>query len=181
MMAGRRNVSTNAASGANGNGTNGSAGPKRSQRRGGRASSNFNPRLIFSQIVAIQCFHYLMLGVVFQINHAMFGTSITIDRIFTDKYLNVWTWQGWIDNSAIIFSYLFGALLLAIVVEKSKKCLDFSVTLFMIHLISCVWYAGVPKNFDWYMVHIGGTIVMTLLGEYLCSLKELSDIPLLEF
>ena len=33
---------------------------------------------------------------------------------------------------------------------------------------------------DWWIVHILGTIVMILVGEYLCSLKELSDIPLLE-
>ena len=71
-------------------------------------------------------------------------------------------------------------MLLAIIVEKSKKCLDFSVTLFLIHLFSCIWYAGMPSKLDWWIVHVLGTIVMVLLGEYLCSLKELSDIPLLE-
>jgi len=88
--------------------------------------------------------------------------------------------MGWIDSFAILFSYLFGAVLLAIIVGKSKKCLDFSVTLFLIHLFSCIWYAGVPAKLDWWIVHVMGTIVMVLLGEYLCSLKELSDIPLLE-
>ena len=72
------------------------------------------------------------------------------------------------------------AVLLAIIVEKSKKCLDFSVTLFLIHLVSCIFYAGIPMKLDWWIVHVLGTIVMILLGEYLCSLKELSDIPLLE-
>ena len=74
----------------------------------------------------------------------------------------------------------FSAVLLAIIVEKSKKCLDFSVTLLLIHLGSCIWYAGVPTKLDWWIVHVLGTIVMILFGEYLCSLKELSDIPLLE-
>jgi hypothetical protein len=71
-------------------------------------------------------------------------------------------------------------MLLNVIVEKSKKCLDFSVTLFVIHLVSCIWYAGIPNNWDWWIVHILGTIVMILLGEYLCSLRELSEIPLLE-
>lgn len=74
----------------------------------------------------------------------------------------------------------YSSVLLAIIVEKSKKCLDFSVTLFLIHLVSCIWYAGMPTKLDWWIVHVLGTIVMILVGEYLCSLKELSDIPLLE-
>ena len=71
-------------------------------------SINFNPKLIFSQIVALQCFHYLVLGIIFQFDHFFFSTSITIDRIFTDHFLTVWTWIGWIDSSAILLSYLFG-------------------------------------------------------------------------
>lgn len=74
---------------------------------------------------------------------------------------------------------LSSAVLLAIIVEKSKKCLDFSVTLFLIHLFSCYWYDGLPRSLDWWVIHVLGTIVMILLGEYLCSLKELSEIPLL--
>ena len=70
---------------------------------------------------------------------------------------------------------------MAVIVEKSKKCLDFSVTLFLIHLFSCYWYDGLPRSLDWWVVHVLGTNVMVLLGEYLCSLKEMRDIPLLEF
>jgi hypothetical protein len=56
----------------------------------------------------LQCFHYLVLGIIFQCDHVIFNTTITIDRIFTDNYLGVWTWIGWIDSSAILLSYLFG-------------------------------------------------------------------------
>jgi Integral membrane protein S linking to the trans Golgi network len=83
--------------------------------QGGRAASgtrnkmnDFNPKLIFSQIVAIQCFHYLFLGFIFQVNHVFFSTAVTIDRIFTGKYLNLWSIEGWADNAAILFSYIFG-------------------------------------------------------------------------
>jgi Integral membrane protein S linking to the trans Golgi network len=66
---------------------------------------NFNPRLIFSQIVAMQCFHYLLLGFFFQINHVLYGQSITIDRMFTDKYLTVFHARGWPDVLAVFLSY----------------------------------------------------------------------------
>ena len=72
------------------------------------------------------------------------------------------------------------AVLLAVIVEKSKKCLDFAFTLFLIHLMICTFYNGLPRTFDWWIVNILGTIIMVLLGEYVCSIREMSDIPLLQ-
>lgn len=71
------------------------------------------------------------------------------------------------------------SILLVFIVEKSKKCLDFSVTLFLIHILICSIYGGFPLTWDWWIIHILGMIVMVVLGEYLCSKRELSDIPLL--
>ena len=66
---------------------------------------NFNPRLIFSQIVAMQCCHYLFLGLLFQLNHILYGQSITIDRMFTDEYIQIWHTIGWPDSFAVFLSY----------------------------------------------------------------------------
>jgi hypothetical protein len=115
-MAGRRNISTTTsatttiADAEKSTKTNETSRRPDNNRRvsSPNNSNNFNPKLIFSQIVAIQCFHYLILGLMFQINHFVFATSVTIDRIFTDDYLTVWTWMGWVDSSAILLSYLFG-------------------------------------------------------------------------
>jgi hypothetical protein len=85
---------------ANGGGATGASGAS--------PSKAFNPKLIFSQIVAIQCFHYLILGFFFQVNHVLYNTSITIDRIFTDKYLNLWSIGGWADNIAVLLASLVG-------------------------------------------------------------------------
>jgi hypothetical protein len=76
--------------------------------------------------------------------------------------------------------FLHRSFLLTIIVEKSKMCLDFSVTYFLIHLVISSFYYGIPATADWWIVHIFSTIVMVLVGEYLCSLRELSDIPLLQ-
>ena len=78
-----------------------------------------------------------------------------------------------------LFISLHRSLLLALIVEKSKKCLDFSVTLFLLHIIICSIYGGFPSTWDWWIIHILGMIMMVLLGEYFCSKRELSDIPLL--
>ena len=151
------------------------------QAKPGTNSAAFNPRLIFSQIVALQSFHYLTLGFCIQCNHVVYGSSITIDRIFTSQYIDVWTGEGWVDNGAVLVSALVGSLLLAVIVEKSKKCLDFSVTLFFIHFLACCLYGGAPNTYSWWIVHILATIIMTLLGEYFCSIREMNEIPLLPY
>jgi len=71
---------------------------------------DFNPRLIFSQIVAMQCFHYVFLGLMFEINSLFFGKSITIDRIFTDKYIKMWSSSGVADSFAVLCSSVVGCV-----------------------------------------------------------------------
>ena len=70
---------------------------------------------------------------------------------------------------------------MVVVVEKSKKCLDFATTNVIVHFIICVLYGGmsVLHSLDFWIVHVFGVIVMVILGEYLCSKMELMDIPLL--
>jgi len=75
--------------------------------------------------------------------------------------------------------YTNRSILLAVIVEKSKKCLDFSVTLFTLHLLLCTLYDGFPSSWDWWILNILGLIIMVLLGEYFCSRLELREIPLL--
>ena len=72
------------------------------------------------------------------------------------------------------------SLLMAIIVEKSKKCLDFSFTLFVVHLIIVSAYDGFPATWDWWIVHILSMICMVLLSEFLCSRREMEEIPLLQ-
>lgn len=146
------------------------------------ARNNFNPQLIISQILCLQCYYYIALGLIFQCNYILFGLGgITLDRLFTDTYLNIWSAAGWVDNGAVLSASVIGSILLTIVVEKSKKCLDFSITSFVLHLLVCTLYSGgnIPGTWDWWIIHFIGMIIMVLFGEYLCSKKELSDIPLL--
>jgi hypothetical protein len=160
-----------------------SGGSSNSKKKAAEAAAAaFYPKLITAQILALQCLHYFLLAVCIQINSVLYRTSITIDRIFTDEYVRLWSKQAgsWADVSAILLVSLVGAVLLAMIVEKSKKCLDFAVTLFLIHLVMCTLYGGFPTVLDWWVVQVTGTILMVLLGEYLCSLRELGDIPLLQ-
>ena len=72
------------------------------------ATVHFNPSLILSQIITLQSLFYVALGFIFEINHVLFATSITMDRIFTAKFLDVWSALGWIDNAAVLMSSFIG-------------------------------------------------------------------------
>lgn len=181
FLSGRRasTVSNPVAVVADNNGRSATPGRSQSRRRSDDAVASFHPKLITTQIIALQCLHYGLIAFFIQVNALLYGASVTIDRIFTDSFIRLWHTSGWPDVVAVVLASLAGSLLLAIIVEKSKKCLDFGVTLFLIHLLACAIYNGVPTVLDWWIVNIFGMIIMVLLGEYLCSRKELDDIPLL--
>ncbi|KAL7581111.1 hypothetical protein ACA910_005912 [Epithemia clementina (nom. ined.)] len=144
------------------------------------ALARFHPRMITAQIISLQCFQYLVQSILIELNYLLYNVPASVDRIFTDKYIHIWRTEGWADCFVILLSALTGAFALMVIVEKSKKCLDFSVTYFLLHLMLSCLCGGFPATFDWWIIHILALLIMVLLGEYLCSLKELELIPLLQ-
>jgi hypothetical protein len=63
-------------------------------------------------------------------------------------------------------------------IERAKKCLDFSATVYIVHLFICIIYGGWPTSLTWWVVNGTGIAVMALLGEYLCIRRELREIPI---
>jgi hypothetical protein len=60
-------------------------------------------------------------------------------------------------------------LILSMVVERAKKCLDFAVTLFFLHFLMCWYYAGVPTLLLWWGVNVASTVLSAVSGEWLCT------------
>lgn len=77
--------------------------------------------------------------------------------------------------------YLNRAGYLVYLVERAKKCLDFSATLYIIHTFICIIYGGWPSSLTWWVVNVSGLAVMALLGEYLCIRRELREIPIARY
>lgn len=70
------------------------------------------------------------------------------------------------------------AISIALIVERAKKCLDFSFTVHFIHVVACISYAGFPRRWEWWGVTGGSFIITALLSEAICARRELRDIPL---
>ena len=138
----------------------------------------FSPRVILYQIFAIQTVFYffyfsssLLIGV-------LFGIPLSLRSIFTtctyspdDPASGTLALTCWLSLGLIAF-------LLPRLIERTRKCLDFVLTLVFIHLVITWVVGGFPDLLVWWGVWGGGGVACTLLGEYLCMREELKEISI---
>ncbi|EEF34199.1 conserved hypothetical protein [Ricinus communis] len=91
------------------------------------------------------------------------------------------TITGWCVIASFLLTSIAGAGFMLYLIERAKKCLDFSATLYIIHLFVCIVYGGWPSSVTWWVVSGTGLAVMALLGEYLCIRRELKEIPITRY
>ncbi|KAB2008112.1 hypothetical protein ES319_D10G077100v1 [Gossypium barbadense] len=128
----------------------------------------WDPWLIVAQIVCLQCLYYLTLGVFLS-----FLVGIRVSRMSLVYFF---------DFASVTTSTVTGcAGYMLYLIERAKKCLDFSATLYIIHLFICIIYGGWPSSITWWVVNGTGVAVMALLGEYLCIRRELREIPITRY
>ncbi|KAI9076310.1 hypothetical protein K1719_041735 [Acacia pycnantha] len=113
----------------------------------------WDPWLIVAQIVCLQCLYYITLGVFLSI---LVGTRVSrLSLVYFFDYVTITasTVTGWCVIASFLLSSFAGSVYMLYLIERAKKCLDFSATIYIIHLL----YA---------------------LCEYLCIRRELQEIPI---
>lgn len=138
----------------------------------------WDPLLIVSQIVCLQCLYYLTLGLFMAILVGTRVSRLSLMYFFDFSTLTASTVTGWCAIVSFLLSSLAGAGYLLYLIERAKKCLDFSATLYIIHLFICIIYGGWPSSITWWGVNITCLALMSLLGEWLCIRRELREIPI---
>ena len=79
----------------------------------------------------------------------------------------------------LIKCYRCSALSLWYIVKRTKQCLDFTLTVHLIHfIICCIYNSRVPTSMSWWITNIVVIVIMTVLGEFLCMRTEMKEIPL---
>uniref|UniRef100_A0A7S0V3X6 Protein SYS1 homolog n=1 Tax=Polytomella parva TaxID=51329 RepID=A0A7S0V3X6_9CHLO len=138
----------------------------------------WDPILIISQIVALQAVFYLISGLLQLVSLGRYIPQLSISYIFDYRHLSFTSMLGWMEIIVNLATALLGAVFMARIVERAKKCLDFGMTCYFIHFICCWHYRGFPKSAAWWMTNIVGMTLMVLLGEWLCVRREMQDIPI---
>ncbi|CAN6931424.1 unnamed protein product [Brassica oleracea] len=141
----------------------------------------WDPWLIVGQIICLQCSFYLSLGVFMILFLGLRVPRLSLVYFFDYATLTTSTVTGWCVIASFLFTSLAGAVYMIFVVERARKCLDFSATLYIIHLYLCILNGGWPSSMAWWVVNGTGLAVMALLAEYLCIKREQREIPMDRF
>uniref|UniRef100_A0AAQ4PFB9 Protein SYS1 homolog n=1 Tax=Gasterosteus aculeatus aculeatus TaxID=481459 RepID=A0AAQ4PFB9_GASAC len=98
----------------------------------------WDPVLIVSQIVLMQCIYYSFLGLWLAGVESLVQSSRSLDQIFSYELLGFATIQGRLSMMAFILNSLTSALGLWFFIRRGKQCLDFTVTVHFFHMIGFV-------------------------------------------
>uniref|UniRef100_A0A4W5NV27 Protein SYS1 homolog n=1 Tax=Hucho hucho TaxID=62062 RepID=A0A4W5NV27_9TELE len=163
----------------------------------------WDPVLILSQIVLMQCIYYSFLGLWLAGVDSLVQTNRSLDQIFSYEVcphgmcpvlsvvselihnmalclqvLGFATMQGRLSMMAFILNSLTCALGLWFFIRRGKQCLDFTVTVHFFHMIGCwIYNAHLPAALSWWLVNVACMALMAVIGEYLCMRTELRAIP----
>ncbi|KAK7381633.1 hypothetical protein VNO80_00179 [Phaseolus coccineus] len=141
----------------------------------------WDPWLIVAQIVCLQCLYYITLGLLLSILVGTRVSRMSLVYFFDYVAITTSTVTGWCVIASFLLSSVSGAVYMFYLIERSRKCLDFSATLYIVHLFICIVYGGWPSSITWWIVNGSGIAVMALLGERLCIKRELQEISLTRF
>lgn len=140
-------------------------------------SEQFNPRMIFYQIIAIQSlfyFSFVSFGIFLALICGVSG--IVLSSFFDFKQYTFDTAQSTIVVISLWTSLAGLAFLLPRVIERTRKCLDFVLTVAILHLLLTCLVSGFPARIAWWSVWTVGCVACTLLSEYLCLRIEQREI-----
>lgn len=136
----------------------------------------WDPRLIVSQILTMQCLYYLLLGFLLWIFDALSSNLMSIGRsiivpsnrfkaqIFSYEFVTFSTFLGRVTILAFVINAFASAFFLLYVVERAKRCLDFTITIHFFHFLGCLVYAGFPKAWTWWIINIICVIITSVFG-----------------
>ncbi|PAA57917.1 hypothetical protein BOX15_Mlig027514g1 [Macrostomum lignano] len=144
----------------------------------GFRASGWDPALIIAQIIAMQSLYYFCLCIWTLATNLFVMQSPSLSQIFSFAYLRFRDTPGKLSVlTCLLNSFTLSAGLL-FVVRRTKQCLDFSVTVFVYHLLfTCIYNRAFPTNFVWWLTNSVAAVITTVLGEFLCLRAELQDIP----
>ena len=137
----------------------------------------WDPLLICSQMLVLQCAYYAQFGVFLVLFHYLLSTRLSLSLVLDGDLIRLSQSRGWTPVMAQLCTAVVCSYAVLLVVGRAKRCLDFCSTLYLFHYLACVAYGGIPSSWQFYLVLGVSTAVTVLLSEWLCMHEELKWIP----
>lgn len=141
-------------------------------------SENFDPKLILSQIFLLQTLFYLVNFTLTAFLNSVFGIRSHLDQILSAKALATQDSYSMVFILTSLLSIPFIVVAIVYFIERTSKCLDFTATTFVFHLIIVFIYSGVPTNIMWWGINGGTLFAIVLISEYVCLKIEQQEISI---
>eukprot|EP00920_Eleutheroschizon_duboscqi_P015124 GHVT01035004.1.p1 GENE.GHVT01035004.1~~GHVT01035004.1.p1 ORF type:complete len:263 (+),score=46.19 GHVT01035004.1:1635-2423(+) len=143
-------------------------------------STSFNPKLILTQMIILQCcfFQIATVGifVLFLLLRLPPRECRPVLAFFDASAYDLSTWRGAAVGIAVILAGVPMSFILRLIVERSRKCLDFVATYHILYLLACSICSNFPTTWSFWTTAGASVISTTLLAEYLCMQSELKEI-----
>ncbi|KYO01906.1 putative protein SYS1 [Plasmodium gaboni] len=75
--------------------------------------------------------------------------------------------------NSIIMSYF-----IKVIVKRTKKCLDYVISCYLIHFLLCVFISGFSKSYNWYACFFLFVFLTVILSEYICYKEDIKEITI---
>lgn len=138
----------------------------------------WDPVMIVSQICTLQSSFYFTLSLwVFLFDVAQ-GQPRSLYQLFSYQSLITSTSQGKFLIAAFLCNAVSCSVFLWYVVQRTKLCLDFTCTLYLVHILACWhWNGHLPTSISWWFFNLVCVTLTCVSSEFLCMRTELKAIP----
>ena len=140
--------------------------------------ATFSASTILKQICILQFVFYCAFASVALFVSALFGVHFQIGNLWDRAKYGFDKDESALVSLNFYFSMVVVSAVLPAVIERTRKCLDFVITLAFIHLVLTSLSHGFPWHLPWWLIVVSGSTACTLIGEYLCMREEQREIRL---
>merc|ERR1712173_575317 len=100
------------------------------------------------------------------------GTKCTPDELWDASKLSFSFVSGWTPITAyslVVIPLGFGVYR---IVQRSNRCLDYVFTCYFLHFLTVSVYAGVPRNWDWWLTNFIALVLTVFLSNFFAFAKK---------
>ena len=141
-------------------------------------SDAFDPRYIISQMLLLQGIFYSTHLSLTALLNMIFGLRSHLGQLFSTTSLEAQDSYSLVFILSSMLSVPFLVASLVYLVERTSKCLDFTATMYLLHLVFVCIYSGIPLSIVWWAVNGGALFITVLASEYICLKIEQQEISL---
>ena len=138
----------------------------------------FDPKTIVLQIIALQLVYYFTLSLSVIVVDALTGHQRHMGQLFSNTVFDMKMDYSFVTLIAHLINILPTVVAEAYIVEKANKCLDFTLTIFIIHLCCTSFTYKFPQTFAWWFYHSVLVTITVLAAEAFCLKLETAEIKI---